>query len=69
MRFFRMVAVAKKTYLEGGNFQLLQLFQEGWGTGDLGLSGQGYGFPSGHVWMWELNCEESEHWKLDAFEL
>ena len=21
--------------------------------------GQGYGFSSGHVWMWELNCEES----------
>ena len=24
-----------------------------------GPSGQGYGFPSGHVWMWELDCEES----------
>ena len=24
-----------------------------------GLSGQGYGFSSGHVWMWELDCEES----------
>ena len=23
---------------------------------------QGYGFPSGHVWMWELDCEES--WAL-----
>ena len=23
------------------------------------LSSQGYGFPSGHVWMWELDCEES----------
>ena len=23
-----------------------------------GPSGQGYGFPSGHVWMWELDCEE-----------
>ena len=22
-------------------------------------SGQGYGFSSGHVWMWELGCEES----------
>ena len=21
-------------------------------------SSQGYGFPSGHVWMWELDCEE-----------
>ena len=24
-----------------------------------GLSAQGYGFSSGHVWMWELDCEES----------
>ena len=38
-----------------------------------GLSSQGYGFSSGHVWMWELDCEESwapknwceelTHWK------
>ena len=26
------------------------------------LSSQGYGFSSGHVWMWELDCEES--WAL-----
>ena len=25
-------------------------------------SSQGYGFPSGHVWMWELDCKES--WAL-----
>ena len=24
-----------------------------------GLSTQGYGFSCGHVWMWELDCEES----------
>ena len=24
-----------------------------------GPSSQGYGIPSGHVWMWELDCEES----------
>ena len=24
-----------------------------------GLSSQGYGYFSGHVWMWELDCEES----------
>ena len=24
-----------------------------------GPSSQGYGFPSSHVWMWELECEES----------
>ena len=27
-----------------------------------GLSSQGYGFSSGHVWMWELDCEED--WAL-----
>ena len=25
----------------------------------MGLFSQGSGFPSGHVWMWELDCEES----------
>ena len=24
-----------------------------------GLSSQGYGFSSGHVWMWELDCKKS----------
>ena len=24
-----------------------------------GPSSQGYGFSSGHVWMWELDCEQS----------
>ena len=24
-----------------------------------GLSSQGYGFSSSHVWVWELDCEES----------
>ena len=28
-----------------------------------GPSSQGYGFSSGHVWMWELDCEES--WALE----
>ena len=27
-----------------------------------GSSSQGYGFPGGHVWMWELDCGES--WAL-----
>ena len=27
--------------------------------GNKGPSSQGYGFSSGHVWMWELDCEES----------
>ena len=30
---------------------------------------QGYGFGSGHVWMWELDCKESWVPKIDAFEL
>ena len=29
--------------------------QSNWGKGP---SSQGYGFSSGHVWMWELDCEE-----------
>ena len=31
-----------------------------------GPSGQGYGFSSGHMWMWELDCEESWAPKIDA---
>ena len=34
-----------------------------------GPSGQGYGFSSGHVWMWELDYKESWVPKTDAFEL
>ena len=34
-----------------------------------GLSSQGYVFSSGHVWIWELDCEESWAPKIDAFEL
>ena len=35
----------------------------------LTLTSQGYGFSSGHVWMWELDCVEAECWRIDAFEL
>ena len=37
-----------------------------------GLSGQGYGFSSSHVWMWELDYKVQlffEHQKIDDFEL
>ena len=34
-----------------------------------GPASQGYGFSSGHVWMWELDCEEAVRWRIDAFEL
>ena len=27
-----------------------------------GLSSQGYGFSSSHVWMWKLDCKESWAW-------
>ena len=30
-----------------------------YGCANKGLSSQGYGFSCGHVWMWELDCEES----------
>ena len=55
--------------------QVLEL----WGTGSEGWfvtgwegkspSSQGYGFSSGHVWMWELDYKEAEHRRIDAFEL
>ena len=28
-----------------------------------GLSNQGYGFSSGHIWMWKLDCEGSWCWR------
>ena len=36
---------------------------------DKGPSSQGYGFSCGHVWMWELDCEESWAPRIDASEL
>ena len=30
-------------------------------------SSQSYGFSSSHVWMWELDYKEGEHWRMDAF--
>ena len=32
-------------------------------------SSQGNGFPSSHVWMWELDYRKAEHQRIDAFEL
>ena len=34
-----------------------------------GPSSQSYGFPSSHVWLWELDYKETEHWRIDAIEL
>ena len=33
------------------------------------LSSQNYGFPSGHVWMWELDYKKADRRTIDAFEL
>ena len=34
-----------------------------------GPSSQGYGFSSGHVWMWEWTIKKAEPWIIDAFQL
>ena len=34
-----------------------------------GPSSQGYGFSSGHVWMWELDYKKAECRRIDTFEL
>ena len=34
-----------------------------------GLSSQSYGFSNSHLWMWELDYKEDEHWRIDAFKL
>ena len=36
---------------------------------DKGLSSRSYGFSSSHVWMWELDVNKAECWRIDAFEL
>ena len=35
--------------------------------GNKGQSSESYGFSCGHVWMWELNCEESWAPKIWCF--
>ena len=34
-----------------------------------GLYSQSYGFPSSHIWMWELDHKEVQVSRIDAFEL
>ena len=46
-----MIAPSKKSYD--------QPRQQGRYFANEGLSSQGYGFSSGHVWMWELDHKES----------
>ena len=51
----------KDTYsLEGKLWQPRQhIKKQTYYFANKGLSSQGYGFSSGHVWMWVLDCEES----------
>ena len=51
----------KHTVVETPKCRLPSPAAELW-PGNKGLSSQGYGFSSGHVWMWELDCEEG--WAL-----
>ena len=43
----------------GDSGNSIRLYFSGHYFANKGLSSQGYGFSSGQVWMWELNCEES----------
>ena len=45
--------------LNSNNYNNFEIAYE---IADIGSSSQSYGFSSGHVWMWELDCEES--WAL-----
>ena len=33
-----------------------------------GLSSQGYGFSSSHIWIWKLDLKKAEHRIIDSFE-
>ena len=41
------------------NWRQLKIKKQGHYFANKGPSSQGYGFSSGHVWIWELDCEES----------
>ena len=38
-------------------------------SADKGPYNQGYGLPSDHVWLWELDCKEGGVQRVGAFEL
>ena len=50
-----MLAPWKKSYDQPGQHTKKQIHY----FTNKGLSSQNYGFSSSHVWIWELNCEES----------
>ena len=63
-KLLQMVIAAMKLKdaysLEGSYYQPRQHIQkQRHYFANKGPSSQGYGFSSGHVWMWKLDCEES----------
>ena len=38
-------------------------------SADKGPYSQGYGIPSGHIWLWELDCKQAECQRTDVFKL
>ena len=52
---WKTLALWKKSYYQPGQHIKKQRHY----FANKGPSSQGYGFSSGHVWMWELDCEES----------
>ena len=58
-----LVSIITFTLTEVGSHWTVLSREETWsGFANKGLSSQGYGFSSGHVWMWEL--EYKEGWAL-----
>ena len=49
----------KRHFLLGRNLSFVSHTKVWHHFANKGPSSQGYGFSSGHVWMWELDCEES----------
>ena len=60
-----MLAPWKKSYDQLRQYSKMQRCY----CANKGPSRQGYGFSSGHVWMWELDIKKAELWRIDAFEL
>ena len=56
---YKMLAAWKKSY-----DQLRQrIKKQRYYLAKIGPSHKSYGFPSTHVWIWELHCKESWRWK------
>ena len=54
-----------KCKMTEGNLPSLRIQKQRHYFANKGPSSQGYSFSSGHVWMWELDCEES--WVLKSW--